>query len=95
MSPGVDGRRGGMMKVKKVKGASPRPAQDDVDLMFRTRSPTHSHHSFHPQAIMVGFLDDFDKQLSVAYNAALKSGELIFTPSEHFKSKETEYQIEV
>lgn len=44
---------------------------------------------------MTGFLDDFDRQLSVAYDAALRSGELIFTPSEHFKTKETEYQIEV
>jgi hypothetical protein len=44
---------------------------------------------------MVEFLDNFDKQLSVAYDAALKSGELIFTPSENYKTKETEYQIEV
>ncbi|KAK3804947.1 MAG: hypothetical protein J3Q66DRAFT_131530 [Benniella sp.] len=43
---------------------------------------------------MVEFLDNFDKQLSVAYDAALKSGELIFTPSENYKTKETEYQIE-
>ncbi|KAF9356617.1 bifunctional AP-4-A phosphorylase/ADP sulfurylase [Mortierella sp. NVP85] len=43
---------------------------------------------------MVEFLDNFDEQLSVAYGAALKSGELIFTPSENYKTKETEYQIE-
>ncbi|KAF9959024.1 bifunctional AP-4-A phosphorylase/ADP sulfurylase [Modicella reniformis] len=43
---------------------------------------------------MVGFLNNFDKQLSLAYDAALKSGELIFTPSEHFTTKETEHEIE-
>ncbi|KAF9107256.1 bifunctional AP-4-A phosphorylase/ADP sulfurylase [Mortierella sp. AM989] len=39
-------------------------------------------------------LTDFDSLLSTTYDAALKSGELIFTASEIIKSKETEYGIE-
>ncbi|KAG0244394.1 hypothetical protein B0O80DRAFT_448981 [Mortierella sp. GBAus27b] len=43
---------------------------------------------------MVGILDNFDQQLTIAYDAALRSGDLIFTPSESFKTSESEYQIE-
>ena len=44
---------------------------------------------------MIAYLSEFDTQLSTTYDAALKSGELIFTPSETVKSKETEYNIDV
>ncbi|KAF9355431.1 bifunctional AP-4-A phosphorylase/ADP sulfurylase [Mortierella sp. AD094] len=43
---------------------------------------------------MSTFLSDFDNALSTTYDAALKSGDLIFTASEIITSKETEYDIE-
>ncbi|KAF9940560.1 bifunctional AP-4-A phosphorylase/ADP sulfurylase [Mortierella antarctica] len=43
---------------------------------------------------MIPFLDGFDAKLSSAYKTALASGELIFTPSETYKIKETVYNIE-
>ncbi|KAG0203779.1 bifunctional AP-4-A phosphorylase/ADP sulfurylase [Mortierella sp. GBA30] len=43
---------------------------------------------------MIPFLDEFDIKLTSAYKTALASGELIFTPSETYKIKETEYDIE-
>lgn len=44
---------------------------------------------------MAPLIDNFDQQLTTVYASALASGELIFTPSEAHKSKETEYDIEV
>ncbi|KAF9161005.1 bifunctional AP-4-A phosphorylase/ADP sulfurylase [Mortierella sp. AD010] len=43
---------------------------------------------------MSTFLADFDNALSTTYDAALKSGDLIFTASEILKSKETEYDVD-
>ncbi|KAG0367994.1 hypothetical protein BC939DRAFT_271581 [Gamsiella multidivaricata] len=43
---------------------------------------------------MAPSLDDFDTKLSTTYDAALRSGHLIFTASEIFLSRETEYGIE-
>ncbi|KAF8977137.1 bifunctional AP-4-A phosphorylase/ADP sulfurylase [Entomortierella lignicola] len=43
---------------------------------------------------MATSLKNFDNDLSTTYEAALKSGELIFTTSETIKSKETEFDIE-
>ncbi|KAI8598320.1 hypothetical protein EDD21DRAFT_382844 [Dissophora ornata] len=43
---------------------------------------------------MIAYLSEFDTQLSTTYDAALKSGQLIFTSSETVKSKETEYNID-
>ncbi|KAF9431430.1 bifunctional AP-4-A phosphorylase/ADP sulfurylase [Entomortierella beljakovae] len=43
---------------------------------------------------MSNFPTDLDLAISTVYNSALESGELIFTPSEIFKSKETKFDVE-
>ncbi|KAF9972181.1 bifunctional AP-4-A phosphorylase/ADP sulfurylase [Actinomortierella ambigua] len=43
---------------------------------------------------MVAFRDDFEALLKATYSSALKSGDLIFTPSEIHHSIETEFNVE-